>query len=56
MKGKKLATAAQEPPEARKSGKEQKLRRLNLSRPLRPAVREGKSLNDLSDQRAWMDW
>ena len=63
MKGKKRATAQQEPPEARKSAKERKLRRANrIARPRRPAVREGRPLGDDGaggrplDERAWMDW
>jgi hypothetical protein len=44
-------------PLARKRGWERKVRHASrVARPKRPVVREGKTLDDLDDQRAWMDW
>jgi hypothetical protein len=42
---------------AKKTDGERKVRHQSrVARPKRPVVREGKALNDVEDERAWMDW
>lgn len=44
-------------PKPRKSGGERRVRhKSRVAKPKRPVVREGKSLDDNLDERAWLDW
>ena len=55
----KQAKAKQEPPRAKKTGKERAIRHASrVAKPRPPSAREGRPLyrDDLDDDRSWMDW
>ena len=55
----KQAKAKQEPPRAKKTGKERAIRHASrVAKPQPPSAREGRPLyrDDLEDERGWMDW